>query len=105
MSELRPLPWTTDDGRPCYAVTEPGGFLDTMANVAALETATVWHALAQAMTEGPQLSADEANFVLARLVEVLGDVLPIAVRAVAPKADAYGEAARDIGAALRDMRP
>ncbi|MEW2321667.1 hypothetical protein AB0926_11255 [Streptomyces griseoincarnatus] len=78
-----------------------------MADVTALETAAVWHALAGAMTDGPELSADEANFVLARVVEALGEVLPIAVRAV--EADGtvarYVEAGRDIGTAVRDMKP
>ncbi len=68
--------------RTAYALTEPGGFLDTVADVTALETAAVWHALTGVMSAGPHLSADEANFVLARVVEALSEVLPIAVRAV-----------------------
>ncbi|WP_329572977.1 hypothetical protein [Streptomyces sp. NBC_01361] len=74
----------------------------------ALETATVWLGLASAMIEGPELSADEGGFVLARVVESLGEVLPIAARAVAsnPAVDLplYGDAGRDIGTTMRDMR-
>ncbi|MFD5657060.1 hypothetical protein [Streptomyces hirsutus] len=107
---FRRLGFDAVTGKTAYARTEPGGFLDAMADVAALETAAVWHALAGAMTDGPQLSADEANFVLARVVEALGEVLPIAVRAVdAVDADGtvarYVEAGRDIGTAVRNMRP
>ncbi|WP_406350967.1 hypothetical protein OHB56_40520 [Streptomyces sp. NBC_01635] len=104
---FRRLGYDAATGKTAYARTEPGGFLDAMADVAALETATVWHTLAGAMTDGPQLSADEANFVLARVVEALGEVLPIAMRAV--NADGtvarYAEAGRDIGTAVRDMKP
>jgi hypothetical protein len=60
------------------------------------------------MVDGPALSADEANAVLARVVESLGEVLSIAARRVAdnPAADLplWREAGRDIGAAVRDMR-
>ncbi|MFF3872528.1 hypothetical protein [Streptomyces sp. NPDC001978] len=75
----------------------------------ALETAVMWHSLTAAMIDGPALSADEANIVLACVVEALGEVLPLAGRAVAdnPAADLplYGESGRDIGAAMRDMKP
>ncbi|CAL9506596.1 hypothetical protein [Streptomyces sp. enrichment culture] len=78
-----------------------------MSDMAALETATVWHAMAEAMVEGDQLSGDEAAFVLARVVEALGEVLPIAARVVedneALALDA--EAGRDIGVGMRDMTP
>ncbi|WP_055627999.1 hypothetical protein [Streptomyces hirsutus] len=104
---FRLLGYDAVTGKTAYARTEPGGFLDAMANMAALETAAVWHTLAGAMTDGPQLSADEANFVLARVVEALGEVLPIAVRAVDDDGSVarYAEAGRDIGTAVRDMKP
>jgi hypothetical protein len=55
------------------------------------------------------LSAEEANYVLARVVESLGEVLPIAARNVAdnPAADlpTYRDSGRDIGAAMRGMKP
>ncbi|MET7602556.1 hypothetical protein ABZS96_08475 [Streptomyces avermitilis] len=86
-------------------MTEPGSALGVLA----LETATVWHALASVMVEGPALSGEEANYVLARVVEVLGEVLPIAARSVAdnPAVDLpqYAEAGQDIGTAMRDMKP
>ncbi|MGW9030758.1 hypothetical protein ACWGQ5_43205 [Streptomyces sp. NPDC055722] len=76
----------------------------------ALESATVWHSLASAMCEADEpLSADEANMVLSRVVEALGEVLSIAARIVAdnPAADlpTYRDSGRDMGAAMRDMKP
>ncbi|MCX4400814.1 hypothetical protein OG840_03125 [Streptomyces sp. NBC_01764] len=80
-----------------------------MSERAALESAATWYTLASAMVDGPALSADEANFILARVVESLGEVLPLAAEAVAgnPAADLplYVGSARDIGTALRDMQP
>jgi hypothetical protein len=96
-------------GKAAYAVTEPGGVLEKAADVFALESATAWHCLAAAMIGGPELSADEANFVLARVVESLGEVLPLAAQCIAdnPAADLpmYAESGQDIGAAMRDMQP
>lgn len=104
---MRRLGFDSDSGKPAYAVPEPGGVLETLADVAALETATVWHALAEAMVDAPEeLTADEASFVLARVVECLGEVLPIAIRAVAPKADAlepFMVAGREIADGLRPL--
>ncbi|MFD4956727.1 hypothetical protein [Streptomyces sp. NPDC058451] len=64
---MRRLGYDAATGKTVYAVTEPGGLLDTMADVSALETAAVWHSLAGAMTDGRALSADSANYVLASL--------------------------------------
>ncbi|MFF3877574.1 hypothetical protein [Streptomyces sp. NPDC001978] len=91
-------------------MTEPGSALDKAADMCALESATMWHSLASAMCEADEpLSADEANMVLARVLEALGEVLPIAARSVAdnPAADLpiYRDSGRDIGAAMRDMKP
>ncbi|MFE5190311.1 hypothetical protein [Streptomyces sp. NPDC056628] len=104
---FRPLGYDAVTGKTAYARTEPGGFLDAMADVTALETAAVWHTLAGTMIGGAQLSADEANFVLARVVEALGEVLPIAVRAVGDGGTVarYAKAGRDIGAGMRAMKP
>jgi hypothetical protein len=108
MRELRRLGYDAVTGKTALALTEPGGALDKAADVFALESATVWHSLASAMVDGPALSADEANAVLARVVESLGEVLSIAARRVAdnPAADLplWREAGRDIGAGMRDMR-
>jgi hypothetical protein len=108
MRELRRLGYDAGAGKPAYAVTEPGGALDKACDLFALESATVWHSLTAMMIEGPALSADEANFILARVVEALGEVLPIAAKTVAdnPAADLplYAESGRDIGAAMRDMQ-
>lgn len=106
---LRPLGYDAGTGKQAYALTEPGGALDKAADIFALEAAATWYALASAMVEGPALSADEANFILARVVESLGEVLPLAAQCVAdnPAVDLplYADSARDIGTALRDMKP
>ncbi|MGW2931785.1 hypothetical protein ACWDA7_07945 [Streptomyces sp. NPDC001156] len=109
MSEMRNLGYDAVSGKQMFAATEPGSPLDKACDVVALETATVWHSLASVMCESAeQLSADEANFVLARLVESLGEVLPIAARSVADNPAAnlpiHCESGRDIGAAMRDMK-
>ncbi|MEU5366644.1 hypothetical protein ABZ354_24770 [Streptomyces sp. NPDC005925] len=78
----RPLGYDSATGKPAYVVVEPGGRLDMAADLFALESATVWHALASEMVLGPPLTADEANFVLACVVGHLGEVLPLAARAV-----------------------
>ncbi|MER5911934.1 hypothetical protein ABT124_15855 [Streptomyces sp. NPDC001982] len=105
---LRALGYDMATGKQAYAVTQPGSALDKACDVVALETATMWHSLTAAMIDGPELSADEANMVLARVLEALGEVLPIAARSVAdnPAADlpTYRTSGRDIGAAMRDMR-
>ncbi|MBX4176398.1 hypothetical protein [Streptomyces geysiriensis] len=103
---LRRLGYDSVSGKTAYAFTAPGGLLEGMADMSVLETATVWHALAEAMTNGTQLDADEAHFVLARVVEALGEVIPIAARVVEDN-DAlalYAEAGRDIGAGMRGMK-
>jgi hypothetical protein len=106
---MRRLGYDVGTGKYAFAITEPGSPLDKAADVFALETATVWHTLAAAMIGGPELSADEANFVLARVVESLGEVLPLAAQCVAdnPAADLpmYADSGQDIGAAMRDMQP
>ncbi|MGW3982424.1 hypothetical protein [Streptomyces mirabilis] len=80
-----------------------------MSERATLESAATWYTLASAMVDGPALSADEANFILARVVESLGEVLPLAAGAVAdnpaPDLPVFVRSARDIGSALRDMKP
>ncbi|WP_030895458.1 hypothetical protein [Streptomyces sp. NRRL F-5053] len=87
-SEFRRLGYDAVTGKVAFALTEPSGFLD-------------------AMTDGPQLSADEANFILKCVVEALGEVLPLAARAVDDDGSVarYMEAGRDIGTAVRDMNP
>jgi hypothetical protein len=106
--ELRRLGYDPATGKTALALTEPGSALDKACDMFALESATVWHTLAAAMIEGPALSADEANFVLARVVGALGEILPIATQTVDgnPAADLplYSEAGQDIGTAVRDMK-
>ncbi|MFE2608658.1 hypothetical protein ACFXDI_36275 [Streptomyces mirabilis] len=79
-----------------------------MSERPALESAVIWHTLASGMLETP-LSVDEASYVLARVVESLGEVLPLAIAAVGHSQSAdlplYSESGRDIGAAMRLMRP
>ncbi|MEU0965884.1 hypothetical protein ABZ357_10820 [Streptomyces sp. NPDC005917] len=71
------------------------------------ESAVIWYTLASGMLETP-LSADEANYVLARVVESLGEVLPLAIAAVDPSRTAdlqsWREAAAEISAAMQQMR-
>ncbi|MFF4147373.1 hypothetical protein [Streptomyces sp. NPDC001698] len=80
-----------------------------MSERSALESAAVWHTLARTMVDGPDLSADEANYVLARVVEVLGDVLPLAAASVdgnqTAKLPAWRDAVNELSVALRDMKP
>jgi hypothetical protein len=106
---MRRLGFDAATGKQAYAVTDPGSPLDKAADIFSLEAAATWYTLASAMVDGPALSADECNFVLACVVEALGDVLPIAAQAVVdnPAADlpSWRNDARDIGAAMRDMKP
>lgn len=78
----RPLGYDSATGKPAYVVAESGGVLEKAADLFALDTATAWHSLASEMVLGPPLTADEANFVLACVVGHLGEVLPLAARAV-----------------------
>ncbi|GAA0666727.1 hypothetical protein GCM10009535_53180 [Streptomyces thermocarboxydovorans] len=82
MGEPRRLGFDTATGKTAYALTEPGGLLDGIADITALQTAAAWHVLAAAMVEGGQLSGDEAASVLAHVTEALGAVLPIAARVI-----------------------
>ncbi|MGP4088341.1 hypothetical protein [Streptomyces sp. KR55] len=106
---LRPLGFDAVTGKRAYVLPEPGGVLDKAADMFALESATVWHSLAAAMVQSPEaLPADEANFILARVVESLGEVIPIAAQAIEnnPAADLplWSESGRDIGAVMRDTK-
>ncbi|MFJ8720950.1 hypothetical protein [Streptomyces sp. NPDC093269] len=79
------------------------------ADVTALESAVIWHTLASAMVEAPGvLSASEAAYVLARVVESLGEVLPLAIAATdssqSVRLPSWRDTASDLNAALRGMR-
>jgi hypothetical protein len=106
---LRSLGYDHATGKYAYVSAQPGGALEKAADLFALESATVLHALASAMVQGPPLSQDECNFVLARVVEELGNVLPIAAQAIEnnPAADLplWSEAGRDIGMVMLGTKP
>ncbi|CAL9530755.1 hypothetical protein SUDANB176_04047 [Streptomyces sp. enrichment culture] len=107
MDEPRRLGFDSATGKMAYALTQPGSALDRACDLTALETATLWFSLADAMAQAPEpLSADEANFVLRHVVESLGEMIQMAVRAVGDEpSPVWGTSGRDIGTALRDMRP
>ncbi|MFD5567979.1 hypothetical protein [Streptomyces cadmiisoli] len=77
-------------------------------DVEALQAATVLAALVGEILEAGKASDAELAVFVPALYESLSEVISVAARNVAdnPAADLrqYGESARDIGAALRDMR-
>ncbi|MFI6358870.1 hypothetical protein ACIBJF_41160 [Streptomyces sp. NPDC050743] len=80
MSELRNLGYDAVTGKRAYALTEPGGLLDTMANVTALETASVLTALVGEVLEGGKASDAELAVFVPALFESLSEVVNVAAR-------------------------
>jgi hypothetical protein len=78
----RLLPWTTEEGKPCYLTSaSEGGFISRMADtMEAEQIRTGREVLAQArgLMEQPSLGKLELRFVAARLTECLSDSLRIA---------------------------
>jgi len=79
---LRLLPWTTDDGRPCYLSTgEPAGWLSRMADeleTDLLASAAYVLSAARPLLDEPTTGVRELRFTGTRLAESLADALRIA---------------------------
>lgn len=77
----RLLPWTGEDGKPCYLSGERNGYLtrvaDSVENVQ-LGMARDLLAHADDLLSGPQALAGELHYLSARLTESLDQVLRIA---------------------------
>ncbi|MFB7935198.1 MULTISPECIES: hypothetical protein [Streptomyces] len=79
---MRLLPWTGDDGKPCYLSTDnPHSRLSQLADdveAAQLGSAEEVLAGARAVLADPKAGERAVRFALSRAVESLGDVLRIA---------------------------
>ncbi|WP_405797371.1 hypothetical protein [Streptomyces sp. NBC_01506] len=79
---LRLLPWTSDEGKPCFLSADgDGGVMSRLADsVEASQTSTGTEVLggARAVLADPKVGSRELRFALARVTEVLGDVLRVA---------------------------
>ncbi|WP_405849187.1 hypothetical protein OG211_18325 [Streptomyces niveus] len=79
---LRLLPWTSPEGKPCFlSAGSDGGVLSRLADsVEAAQTSTGTEVLggAKAVLADPKVGDRELRFALARVTEVLGDVLRVA---------------------------
>ncbi|MFC9130499.1 hypothetical protein ACFT4A_27110 [Streptomyces sp. NPDC057099] len=80
---MRLLPWTSDDGKPCYLSTDnPHSRLSQLADdieAAQLASAEQVLAGARAVLEDAKAGERAVRFALTRAVESLGDVLRVAV--------------------------
>lgn len=82
-TSLRLLPWTTEDGRPCYLSTdeERGGRLARTADeleAELLDSASYVLAASKALLAEASVGDRELRFAGARLAEALEDTLRIA---------------------------
>ncbi|MEU1802225.1 hypothetical protein [Streptomyces sp. NPDC019937] len=80
-TDLRLLPWTTDDGRPCYLSTDGDGPVSALADeVEAMQLSTGDELLAhaRAMLADPKVPLGEFRFLSARLSEALCDAIRVA---------------------------
>lgn len=79
---LRLLPWTTPEGKPCFLSADSGeGVLSRLADsVEEAQTSTGTEVLggAKAVLADPKVGDRELRFALARVTEVLSDVLRVA---------------------------
>jgi hypothetical protein len=97
---LRPLGIDAISGKPAYALTEPGGVLDHMADVAGMESAATLLAVVSAVLEvEDDLSSEELAVFLRPTVDALREVFGIATKRVS--APAWDNDARKLGDALR----
>ncbi|MFJ4282861.1 hypothetical protein [Streptomyces massasporeus] len=80
---MRLLPWTGNDGKPCYLSTDdPDSLLSRLADdleAAQLASAEQVLAGARAVLHDPKAGERAVRFALTRAVESLDDVLRIAV--------------------------
>lgn len=81
-NSMRLLPWTTPDGKPCFLSSgASGGVISRLADsVEASQTSTGVEVVggAKAVLADPKVGTRELRFALARVTEVLGDVLRVA---------------------------
>ncbi|MFH9821619.1 hypothetical protein [Streptomyces sp. NPDC017230] len=80
MTELRYLGTDSATGKTAYAVPAPGGALERMADVTALESATVLTALVGEILETGAASESELSVFVPALHESLCDVTKVAAR-------------------------
>ncbi|MFF0050047.1 hypothetical protein [Streptomyces sp. NPDC005498] len=97
MTQPRFLGVDAETGKRVYAVPEPGGHLDHLADVAALEAATAFLAVVGTVLDGEEeLSEAELAVFLRPAIATLTEVMGIAVKLVD-----QGSAMRDLGRRLR----
>ncbi|MET7602557.1 hypothetical protein ABZS96_08480 [Streptomyces avermitilis] len=97
MTQPRFLGVDAETGKRVYAVPEPGGFLDHLADVTALEAATAFLAVVgEVLDSEDDISETELVVFLRPAVDTLTEVMGIAVKRVAE-----GGAMRDLGRHLR----
>lgn len=97
MTQPRFLGLDAETGKQVYAVPEPGGFLDHLADVTALESATAFLAVVNEVLETEdELSEAELAVFLRPAVAALTEVMSVAVKRVAE-----GAVLRDLGRNLR----
>ncbi|MFI1213560.1 hypothetical protein ACH4UV_39020 [Streptomyces sp. NPDC020802] len=77
----RLLPWPSLDGKPCYLVTDGGGYLSRLADdleAVQLATGADVLALARPLLDDPASPHGEVRFAGLRLAECLTDALRVA---------------------------
>ncbi|MEU9190089.1 hypothetical protein AB0D14_37275 [Streptomyces sp. NPDC048484] len=77
----RLLPWPSPDGKPCYLVTDGGGYLSHLADdleAVLLATGADVLALARPLLDNPVSPNTEIRFAGLRLAECLTDALRVA---------------------------
>ncbi|MFE9765080.1 hypothetical protein ACFYPC_11190 [Streptomyces sp. NPDC005808] len=83
MTQPRFLGLDAETGKRMYAVPQPGGFLDHLADVTALEAATAFLAVVgEVLDSEDELSDGELAVFLAPAVAMLTEVMAIAVKRV-----------------------
>ncbi|MFV0135871.1 hypothetical protein ACLGIH_22095 [Streptomyces sp. HMX87] len=81
MDAPRLLPWQSDEGKPCYLLTDGTGPLSRLADhveTVQLETAARLLAHAADLLAAPRATPDQLRFLLHRMHESLTDVHRIA---------------------------
>ncbi|MGP3984207.1 hypothetical protein [Streptomyces sp. KR80] len=80
-NELRLLPWTSPDGKPCYLSSDGAGYVSQLADAVEAMQLEVGQELlhhARAMLAARTIPPEEFRFLSARLAEALHDVLHVA---------------------------
>ncbi|WP_328913492.1 MULTISPECIES: hypothetical protein [unclassified Streptomyces] len=92
----RLLPWRTEDGRPCYLLTDDNRLATVVDQIESVQLGmgrgVLGHARKMLSADGlgPDLSADELRRLANRLTECLGDTLRVAESRKARPLDATG---------------